>query len=100
MDVDELIEEIEEPIEIEVFTSEPPCEGCKELTKLSREIAKIFGEKVILIELPGEKGMEKWEEYELTCAPAVVIGEVVRIMGVCPSKETFITAIAESAGLA
>ena len=39
---------------------------------------------------------ELFEKYNLTAAPAVVIGELVRIMGVCPSKESLISALQEA----
>ena len=39
--------------------------------------------------------MEVFERYNLTTAPALVIGDLVRIMGVCPSKESLMSALKE-----
>jgi len=39
---------------------------------------------------------ELFEKYNLTAAPALVIGELVRIMGVCPSKESLLSALKEA----
>ena len=39
---------------------------------------------------------ELFEKYNLTAAPALVIGELVRTMGVCPSKESLLSALKEA----
>jgi hypothetical protein len=38
---------------------------------------------------------ELFDHYGLTAAPALVIGEVIRIIGLCPSKESIRTSLLE-----
>lgn len=64
------------------------------LTRLLREIEAEFGGKVEIITYKGRH--ELFEKYNLTAAPAVVVGELVRIMGVCPSKESLVSALREA----
>jgi len=69
------------------------CPGVS-LTRLLREIEVEFGGKVEIITYKGRH--ELFEKYNLTAAPAVVVGELVRIMGVCPSKESLVSALREA----
>ena len=81
-------------VKIEAFLSVPTCSGGISLTRLLKEIEDEFGDKVEIITYRGRN--ELYEKYNLTAAPAVVIGELVRIMGVCPSKESLISALKEA----
>lgn len=82
------------PIKVEVFTSEPPCSGGRLLLKLIEEIKKEYKEKV---EVEVYRGMsEKLKEYGIEASPAVVIDGDIRIIGVCPSKETLKEALREA----
>lgn len=81
-------------VKIEVFLSIPTCSGGVSLSKLLEEIEREFGNRVEVITHKGRH--ELFEKYNLTAAPAVVVGELVRIMGVCPSKETLISALREA----
>jgi hypothetical protein len=45
---------------------------------------------------PGDK---EWEEYAIGNAPALVIGDLVKFVGLAPSRESLIGALRE-AGLA
>ena len=40
--------------------------------------------------------MSYFDEYHLTATPAVVIEEMIKIIGFCPSKETLVRALRES----
>ena len=81
-------------VKIEAFLSIPTCSGGISLSKLLKEIEGELGDKV---EIAIHRGRhELYEKYNLTAAPAVVVGELVRIMGVCPSKETLISALREA----
>ena len=68
-------------VKIEAFLSIPTCSGGVSLSKLLEEIGEEFGDKVEIITYKGRN--ELFEKYNLTAAPAVVVGELVRIMGVC-----------------
>ena len=81
-------------VKIEAFLSVPTCSGGVSLSKLLKEIEGEFGDKVEVITYKGRN--ELYERYNLSAAPAVVVGELVRIMGVCPSKESLISALREA----
>ena len=81
-------------VKVEAFLSVPTCSGGVSLSRLLKEIEAEFGEKVEVITCKGR--CELFEKYNLTAAPAIVVGELVRIMGVCPSKESLISALKEA----
>ena len=81
-------------VKIEAFLSIPTCSGGVNLSRLLKEIQEEFGDRVEVITYKGRH--ELFEKYNLTTAPALVIGELVRIMGVCPSKESLISALKEA----
>lgn len=81
-------------VKIEAFLSVPTCSGGVSLSRLLKEIEREFGDKVEIVTYEGHN--ELFEEYGLTSAPAVVVGELVRIMGVCPSKESLVSALREA----
>jgi len=81
-------------VKVEAFLSVPACSGGVSLSRLLKEIEDEFGDKVEITVYRGRH--ELYEKYNLTSAPAVVVGELVRIMGVCPSKETLISALREA----
>jgi len=80
-------------VKVETFTAEPPCPGCTKLLELADEI-KEYGEKVEVIKHIGP--CEEFEKYGLTVVPAVVVAEKIKIMGVCPSRETLKRALWEA----
>jgi len=81
-------------VKVEVFTSEPPCSGGRLLLKL---IEKIRGEYEGKIEIEIYRGVNpKLSEYGITASPAIVIDKDIRIIGVCPSEETFREALREA----
>jgi len=81
-------------VKIEAFLSVPTCSGGVNLTNLLNEIKKEYGDKVEIGTYKGRN--ELFEKYNLTTAPALIVGGLVRIMGVCPSKETLIAALREA----
>ena len=81
-------------VKIEAFLSVPNCSGGVSLSRLLKEIEREFGDKVEIVTYQGHN--ELFEEYGLTSAPAVVVGDLVRIMGVCPSKESLVSALREA----
>ncbi len=80
-------------VKIEVFLSIPTCSGGISLSRLLKEIQDEFGDRVEVITYKGRN--EVFERYNLTTAPALVIGDLVSIMGVCPSKESLMSALKE-----
>ncbi|MBS7646343.1 thioredoxin family protein [Candidatus Bathyarchaeota archaeon] len=82
------------PVKVEVFTSEPPCSGGRLLLKLVEKIKEEYMDK---IEVEIYRGMNpKLSEYGINASPAVVIDKDIRIIGVCPSEETFKEALREA----
>ena len=81
-------------VKIEVFYS--TYNDVKDIlvSKLIDEIIEEFGDKVEILSYKGQN--ELFDEYHLTATPAVVIEEMVKIMGFCPSKETLVSALKES----
>lgn len=81
-------------VKVEVFTSEPSCSGGRLLLKLIDEIKEQYGDK---IDVKVYKGVvEKTKVYDIETTPALVIDEDIRIIGVCPSKETLKDALREA----
>ena len=81
-------------VKIEAFLSVPTCSGGISLTRLLNEIQQELGDKVEIVTYQGRN--ELFEKYNLTAAPALIIGGLVRIMGLCPSKESLISAMKEA----
>ncbi len=84
-------------LKIEVFTSLPSCSGGRLVLRLIDEIKKEYGDRIDVEVFKGP--CEKAKEYGLKVSPAIVIDRDVRIIGVCPSKNTLRNALRE-AGLA
>ena len=64
------------------------------LSRLLEEITQDFGDKVEVVTYQGQNKL--FDEYCLTGIPAIVIEELIKIMGFCPSKETIVSALKES----
>ena len=81
-------------VKVEAFLSVPTCSGGVSLSRLLKEIEREFADRVEIVTYQGRNQL--FEEYGLTAAPAVVVGELVRIMGFCPSKESLVSALREA----
>jgi len=81
-------------VKIEVFFSIANDSKDVSMSKLLEEIKQDFGDKVEIATFEGRN--ELFKEYGLTATPAVVIEEMIKIMGFCPSKETLVSALRES----
>jgi hypothetical protein len=81
-------------LKIEAFfsTSNNANDAC--LARLLEEIKSEFGDSVEIATYRGPN--ELFEAYSLTATPAVVIEEMIKIIGFCPSKETLVNALRES----
>lgn len=80
-------------VRIEAFLSIPPCSGGIMLSRLLDEIKAEFGERVDIVVHRGPAS--RLEDLKISALPALVIGDLVRIMGLCPGKETFVSALRE-----
>jgi hypothetical protein len=82
-------------IRIEVFVSIPPCSGGVAVKRLLKEIEVQFGDQIEIVYHTGP-GDAAWEEYAIDNAPALVIGDLVKFVGLAPSKESLIGALREA----
>jgi hypothetical protein len=80
-------------VKIEAFLSNSTCSSDVSLSKLLEEIEEEFGDKVEIVIWEGHN--ELFEEYNLTALPAVVVEELIKIIGFCPSKESLVSALQE-----
>jgi hypothetical protein len=80
-------------LKIEAFLSTPPRANSVALARLLGEIEKEYGAEVEVVIYNGET--EKFDAYNLTATPAVVVEELVKMMGFCPSKESVVSALRE-----
>jgi hypothetical protein len=82
-------------IRIEAFVSIPPCSGGVAVKRLLREIESNYGDQVDIVFHTGP-GDPEWEQYAINNAPALVIGDLVKFVGLAPSKESFVGALREA----
>ncbi len=82
-------------VTIEAFVSIPPCSGGVAVKRLLKEIEAEFGEQIEIIMHTGP-GDSAWEDYAIDNAPALVIGDLVKFVGLAPSKESLIGALREA----
>ena len=83
------------PVRLEAFIGEPPCPGCQELEQLCAELKASSGEQVHCVLYKGIGGKERMAELGLKVVPAIVIENLIRIEGICPSRETLWKALRE-----
>ena len=85
-------------IKIEAFVSIPPCSGGVAVKRLLTEIEAEYGDQVEIAFHTGP-GDAEWEAYAINNAPALVVGDLVKFVGLAPSKDSLVGALRE-AGLA
>jgi len=81
-------------VKIEAFYSTSSNSSDVNLSTLIENIKQEFGDKVEIVTYQGQN--ENFNEYCLTVTPALVIEEMIKFMGFCPSKETVVSALRES----
>jgi hypothetical protein len=82
-------------VRIEAFVSIPPCSGGVAVKRLLKEVEAEFGDQVEIVFHTGS-GDEEWSEYAIDNAPAMVIGDLVKFVGLAPSKQSLIGALREA----
>lgn len=83
-------------VRMEVFSGDPPCPGCVAILALAEEYAEKYTGRLEVTTLIGEQATAKFEQYRLSCVPAIVINEQIRIEGICPSRSTLSNALREA----
>jgi hypothetical protein len=82
-------------IAIEAFVSIPPCSGGIAVKRLLKEIEAEYGNQVEIVFHTGPAD-PAWEQYAITNAPGLVIGDLVKFVGLAPSKESLVGALREA----
>jgi hypothetical protein len=82
-------------IRVEAFVSVPPCSGGVLVKRLLKEIESEYGDQVQVVFHTG-RGDPEWDEYAINNAPAMVIGDLVKFVGLAPSKESLVGALREA----
>ena len=82
-------------VRIEAFVSIPPCSGGVALKRLLRGIEADYGDQVEVVFHTGP-GDREWEEHSIHNAPALVVGDLVKFVGLAPSKTSLIGALREA----
>jgi hypothetical protein len=80
-------------LKIDAFLSTPPCDSSAKLIRLLDEVRRDYGEAVEII--MHDDRTDLFDAYSLTATPAVVVEELVKMVGFCPSKESLIAALRE-----
>lgn len=80
---------------VEAFVSIPPCSGGVTLKRLLKEIEAEYGERVEVVFHTGP-GDPEWETYSINNAPALVVGDLVKFVGLAPSKVSLVGAMHEA----
>jgi len=81
-------------IKVEVFISQPPCSGSRQLLKLIEEIKRVYDDRIEVEIYRGH--CDKTKEYGIMYTSALVIDRDIRIIGVCPTKRTIKEALREA----
>jgi hypothetical protein len=82
-------------VRVEVFVSIPPCSGGVAVKRLLHEIESEFGDQVETVIHSGP-GDPEWEQFAINNAPALVIGDLVKFVGLAPSKASLVGALREA----
>jgi len=82
-------------IRIEAFVSIPPCSGGVAVKRLLKEIEAEYGNQVEIVFHTGP-GDPAWAEYAINNAPALVVGDLVKFVGLAPSKDSLVGALREA----
>lgn len=82
-------------VRIEAFVSVPPCSGGVAVKRLLEEIQAEYGDRVEIVTHTGS-GDPEWEAYAINNAPALVVGDLVKFVGLAPSQQSLIGALREA----
>jgi hypothetical protein len=83
-----------DPIKVEVFLSVPACSGGVAVRRLIEDVQKEYGDQMDVVYHQGRD--ERYDELKLSSAPAIIVGDLVRFIGLCPTREGLIGALREA----
>ncbi|MHB9035003.1 MAG: hypothetical protein ACYC6L_18385 [Anaerolineae bacterium] len=81
-------------ITLHAFLSVPPCSGGVALKRVLARATQEFGSAIEVITHVGRD--EAWTEYHITNAPGLVVGDLVKFVGVTPDYECLVGALREA----
>ncbi|MHB0857855.1 MAG: hypothetical protein ACYC5M_09825 [Anaerolineae bacterium] len=81
-------------VTIEAFLSVPPCSGGIAVRRLLKRAQDEFGERIEVVTHVGRTA--RWDEQRITNAPGLVVGELVKFVGVAPDYESLVGALREA----
>ena len=79
---------------IEAFVSVPPCSGGVAVKRLLQRAEREFGDQIEIVMHTGR--CPEMEAQRITNAPALVIGDLVKFVGLAPSYESLVGALREA----
>jgi hypothetical protein len=82
-------------VRIEAFVSVPPCSGGVAVKRLLKEMEREYGDRIDVVIHTGP-GDAEWQEYAIANAPALVVGGLVKFVGLVPSKQSLVGALHEA----
>ena len=81
-------------VKIEAFLSVPPCSGGVAVRRLLHRAQSEFGDRIEVVTHTGRDAA--WDENSINNAPALVIGDLVKFVGLAPSYESLVGALREA----
>jgi len=81
-------------VKIEAFLSVPPCSGGVAVRRLLQRAQSEFGDRIEVVTHTGRDAA--WDENNISSAPALVIGDLVKFVGLAPSYESLVGALREA----
>jgi hypothetical protein len=81
-------------VTVEAFVSVPPCSGGVAVKRLLKRVEQEFGDRVEIIIYTGRH--EKMQDHNINNAPALVVGDLVKFVGLAPSYESLVGALREA----
>ena len=81
-------------IVVEAFLSVPPCSGGIAVKRILARAQSDYGEALQIITHTGRN--DRWDECHITNAPGLVVGDLVKFVGVAPDYDCFVGALHEA----
>lgn len=81
-------------VKVEAFLSIPPCSGGVAVRRLLQRAQAEFGDRLEVITHTGRDAA--WDENNINNAPALVVGDLVKFVGLAPSYDSLVGALREA----
>ena len=81
-------------VTIHAFLSVPPCSGGVAVRRVLQRAQQAFGDRIEVITHVGHD--QSWDEQHINNAPGLVVGDLVKFVGVAPDYECLVGALREA----